>query len=136
MICLDTNVVIAVLNDRPPTIRVRLKEALADGERIAISTVVVFELRYEADRSARPARNHARIDDLLAGPLEVLPFTEEDAAGAGAIGAHLAGQGIQIGPYDVLIAGQAKARDLPIVTENTKEFERVPGLKIQNWEAP
>lgn len=136
MICLDTNVVIAILNDRPPTVRARLREALDDGERVAISAVVVFELRYGADRSARPERNHARIDDLLAGPLEVLPFTGEDAGGAGAVRAHLAGQGMQIGPYDVLIAGQAKARDLPIVTANTREFERVPGLKTQNWEAP
>lgn len=136
MFCLDTNVVIAVLNDRPPTVRARLKEALADGERVAISTVVVFELRYGADRSARPDRNHPRIDDFLAGPLEVMPFTEEDAADAGAVRAHLARQGTQIGPFDVLIAGQAKARDLPIVTANVREFERVPGLEVRNWDAP
>lgn len=134
MILLDTNVVIAILNDRPPSVRTRLKAAIEGGERVAISAVVVFELRYGADRSARPDRNHARIDDLLAGPVEVLPFTEEDAAGAGAVRAHLAGQGMQIGPFDVLIAGQAKTRDLPIVTANTKEFDRVPGLAVRNWE--
>lgn len=136
MVLLDTNVVIAVLNDRPPLVRAKLKATIEEGERVAISSVVVFELRYGADRSARPDRNHARIDDLLAGPLEVLPFTKEDAAGAGAVRAYLAGQGMQIGPFDVLIAGQAKARDLLIVTANTKEFERVPGLTVRNWQAP
>ena len=77
-----------------------------------------------------------RIDELLAGSLEVLPFTLEDAVAAGAVRAYLANQGTQIGPFDVLIAGQAKARDLPIVTANTKEFERVPGLEVRNWQVP
>ena len=134
MILLDTNVVIAILNDRPPSVRAKLKTVIEGGESVAISAVVVFELRYGADRSARPDRNHARIDDLLAGPLKVLPFTEEDAAGAGAVRAHLAELGMQIGPYDVLTAGQAKARDLPIVTANTREFEKVLGLAVRNWE--
>lgn len=87
--------------------------------------MVVFELRYDADRSARPDRNHARIEDLLAAPLEVLPFTEEDADSAGAHRAYLAGQSTQIEPFDVLIAGQAKAQGLLIATANTKEFTRV-----------
>ena len=134
MICLDTNVVIAVMNDRPATVRAKLRDALEAGEKLAISTVVVFELRYGADRSAHPDRNNARIDDLLAGPLEVLPFTSEDAEVAGTIRAHLAGQGMQIGPFDVLIAGQAKARGVTIVTANTREFERVPGLEVTNWQ--
>lgn len=134
MICLDTNVVIAILNDRPPAVRARLRAAVEEGERVTISAVVVFELRYGADRSARPDRNHARINDLLAGPLEVLSFTSDDAVAAGAIRAYLAGKGVQIGPFDVLIAGQAKARNLPIVTANTREFERVPGLEVRNWE--
>lgn len=125
-----------MLNDRPPTVRTQLKAVIEDGESVAISAMVVFELRYGAERSAHPSRNHARIDVLLAGPLEVLPFTAEDAEAAGTIRACLAGQGTQIGPFDVLIAGQAKARDLPIVTANTREFERVPGLDVRNWEVP
>lgn len=136
MILLDTNAVIAVLNDRPSIVRTKLKVVIEDGESVAISAMVVFELRYGAERSAHPNRNHARIDDLLAGPLEVLPFTAEDAEAAGTLRAYLAGQGTQIGPFDVLIAGQAKARDLPIVTANTREFERVPGLDVQNWVVP
>lgn len=136
MILLDTNAVIAVLNDRPPAVRKKLKAVLDKGERVAISALVVFELRYGAERSAHPDSNHARIDDFLAGPLKVLPFTSDDAAAAGTIRAHLAGKGTPIGPYDVLIAGQARARGLPIVTANTGEFERVPGLDVRNWTAP
>ena len=133
MILLDTNVVIAILNDRPASVRDRLRIALDEGEDVGISSLVVFELRYGADRSAHPERNHARIDDLLAGPLTVLPFTTEDAAAAGAIRAQLAKQGTPIGPFDVLIAGQAVARALPVVTANTREFERVPSLNVINW---
>lgn len=79
MILLGTNVVVAVLTDRPATVRTTLKAAIEGGESVAISTLVVFELRYGAERSAHPDRKHARIDDLLAGPLEVLPFSSEDA---------------------------------------------------------
>ena len=136
MILLDTNAVIAVLNDRPLVVREKLKAVLESGERVVISTLVVFELRYGAERSAHPDRNHSRIDDFLAGPLEVLPFTSDDAAAAGTIRAYLAGKGTPIGPFDVLIAGQARARGLPIVTANTGEFERVPGLDVRNWTAP
>lgn len=135
MILLGTNVVIAILNDRPPHVRKQLRATIEDGETVAVSSLVVFELRYGAERSAYPKRNHIRIDDLLAGPLEVLPFTAQDAASAGAIRAHLAGQGAPIGPFDVLIAGQAVARALPIVTANTSEFQRVPGLEVRNWDA-
>ena len=134
MILLDTNAVIAVLNGRPPVVRTNLKAAIQEGEQVAVSSIVVFELRYGADRSADPARNHARIDDLLAGPMDVLPFTVEDAVAAGAIRARLAGRGTPIGPFDVLIAAQAVAREVPIVTANTREFERVPGLEVRNWE--
>ena len=136
MILLDTNVVIAVLNDRPPTVRTKLKTVIESGERLTISALVLFKLRHGAERSVHPDRNHARIGDLLAGPLEVLPLTSEDAEAAGTIRAYLAGKGTPIGPFDVLIAGQAKARDLPIVTANTREFERVPGLDVRNWGAP
>lgn len=109
---------------------------IEDGESVAISALVVFELRYGAERSAHPHRNHTRIDDLLAGPLEVLPFNSEDAEAAGTIRAYLAGQGTQIGSFDEPIAGQAKAHDLPIVTANTNEIERVPGLEVRNWVVP
>lgn len=133
MILLDTNVVIAVLNDRPPTARGRLRAALEAGEELGLSSVVVFELRHGARRSARPAQNHARIDDLLAGPLQVLQLTVDGATEAGAIRTELKIRGVPIGPFDVLIAGQARARGALLITANLREFERVDGLKVESW---
>jgi tRNA(fMet)-specific endonuclease VapC len=133
MILLDTNVVIAVLNDRPAMARRRLRATLEAGEELGLSSVVVFELRYGAQRSDRPDQNHARIDDLLAGPLQVLELTAEDAAEAGAVRAELEARGVPIGPFGVLIAGQARARGIRLVTANLREFERVRGLEVESW---
>lgn len=72
----------------------------------------------------------ARVDALQ---FSVLEFEEEDARQAGQIRAHLASTGTPLGPYDVLIAGQAKTRELTLVTHNTTEFQRVPGLKLEDW---
>jgi tRNA(fMet)-specific endonuclease VapC len=132
-ILLDTNAVIAVLNDRPSAVRERLRLALEVGEEIGLSSVVVFELRYGAERSARPDQNHARIDDLLAGPLRVLELTAADAAEAGVVRAELEARGTPIGPFDVLIAGQARARGVRLVTANLREFDRVERLKVESW---
>jgi len=79
MICLDTNVVIAVLNDPKSPVRKKLDDAIGRGDAIAISTIVLFELRYGAAKSARPDRNAKRITDFLAGPVEVWHFEPEDA---------------------------------------------------------
>lgn len=75
-------------------------------------------------------KNVVRVDALQ---FPVLEFDLEDARQAGQVRAHLASKGTPIGPYDVLIAGQAKARELTLVTHNTSEFKRVPGLKVEDW---
>lgn len=134
MILLDTNVAIAVLRDRPPEVRDRLRVALEAGEEVAISSVVLFELRHGAARSASPARNHARVDAFLAGRIGVVPFTQGDADEAGALRAELERAGTPIGAYDVLIAGQARRRGATLVTHNTREFERVAELALEDWE--
>ena len=133
MICLDTNVVIAVLNDPKSLIRVRMNAAIRAGQIIAISSVVLFELRYGAAKSARPERNAQRIVDFLSGPIEVLSFEPEDADEAGEIRAALERQGTPIGPYDVLIAAQARRRSAPLMTANVREFARVPRLTLEDW---
>jgi tRNA(fMet)-specific endonuclease VapC len=79
MICLDTNAVIAVLNDRASPVRTRIDAAIGLGHALAISSIVLLELRYGAAKSARPERNGQRIVDFLAGPIEVLPFAPADA---------------------------------------------------------
>ena len=106
------------------------------GHALAISSIVLFELRYGAAKSARPQRNTQRIADFLSGPIEVLPFEPADADEAGDIRAALERAGTPIGPYDVLVAAQARQRDALLVTANTSEFARVPRLKLEDWGMP
>ena len=136
MICLDTNAVITVLNDRTSPVRTRIDAAIGLGRALAISSIVLFELRYGAAKSARPERNTQLIADFLSGPIEVLPFEPADADEAGDIRAAMARAGTPIGPYDVLVAAQARWRDALLVTANTREFARVPRLKVEDWARP
>ena len=97
---------------------------------MAVSAIVAQELFYGAFKSRRAAQNVALIDALQ---FVVLEFDKEDARQAGQVRALLA-KGTPIGPYDVLIAGQAVARDMILVTHNTQEFERVRGLRFEDWQ--
>jgi tRNA(fMet)-specific endonuclease VapC len=133
MICLDTNAIIAVLNSPSSPVRTRINAAIGSGGRLAISSIVLFELWYGAAKSARPERNVQRIADFLAGPIEVLPFEFGDAQEAGDIRATLERAGTPIGAYDVLVAAQARRRDALLVTANEREFGRVPRLKLEDW---
>jgi tRNA(fMet)-specific endonuclease VapC len=127
---LDANVVIGLLNDATSKLAQRARrEKPAD---IAISAIVAHELFYGAFKSRRATQNVALIDSLQ---FVVLEFDKEDARQAGEVRALLASRGAPIGPYDVLIAGQAKARNLTLVTHNTDEFGRVPGLRFDDWQA-
>ncbi len=136
MICLDTNAVIAALNDRSSPVRSRIAAATGMAQPLAISSIVLFELRYGAAKSAQPARNAQRIDDFLAGPISILPFEPADAEEAGGIRAALERAGTPIGPYDVLVAAQARRHGAILVTANEREFARVPALRIEDWTMP
>ena len=133
MICLDTNAVIAAILDRPATVRARLKAVLAGGGMVAVSAIVLHEMWYGVAKSSRPEANAEALGSLFGLGLERWPFDEDDAREAGEIRAALARAGTPIGPYDVLIAGQARRRGAVLVTANTKEFARVPGLKMEDW---
>ncbi len=135
MFCLDTNAVIAVLNERTPDIAERLDAEIARGTTILLSTIVLYELRYGVAKSARPDRNEAVLETFLALPVLVVAFDTEDAAVAGDIRARLSRAGAPIGPYDVLIAAQARRRGAALVTSNRREFERVHGLIVTDWAA-
>jgi tRNA(fMet)-specific endonuclease VapC len=126
---LDANAVICLLNDA--TSRLTKRARRYRPHEIGISSIVAHELFYGAFKSQRKLQNVALVDGLL---FEILDFDKEDARQAGEIRAFLATKGTPIGPYDVLIAGQAQARDLTLVTHNTQEFRRVPGLRIEDWE--
>ena len=97
---------------------------------IALSAIVLSELLFGALRSKRIATNVQAIEAL---GFTVVPFTREDARQAAEIRSELAAIGRLIGPYDILIAAQARARDLTIVTRNVREFERVQGLRLEAW---
>jgi tRNA(fMet)-specific endonuclease VapC len=128
---LDANAIIALLNDTTSPIARRVRRHAPRD--FGVSAVVIHELYYGAFKSQRVERNVARVDALQ---FSVLEFDEEDARQAGQIRAQLASNGRPIGPYDVLIAGQARARELTLVTHNTREFQRVPGLKVEDWKGP
>jgi len=126
---LDSNAVIALLNDGHCLLAQRVRQNRPSD--IGISSIVSHELFYGAFKSRRVERNVALVDSLQ---FEVLEFDKEDARQAGEVRAALAAQGTPIGPYDVLIAGQAMARKLVLVTHNTAEFGRVSGLQVEDWE--
>jgi tRNA(fMet)-specific endonuclease VapC len=131
MICLDTNAVIAAINRRKPELRRRLESAIVAGAPIGIPTIVLFEMHYGIARSARPQENAAILAAFLSLDVSAWPFELEDAAEAGDIRAELERAGTPIGPYDVLIAAQARRRGALLVTANAGEFTRVPGLRTE-----
>lgn len=127
---LDTNAVIALLTRRSEALLKRV-EAAEPGS-LAVSSVVAHELYYGAYRSQKVAFNLETLR-LLFNDMPILDLDREDARAAGEIRAELARKGTPIGPYDVMIAGQALARNIPLVTNNTGEFSRVKELRIEDW---
>jgi len=127
---LDTNAVIALLSHRSERLSDHV-QSLKPG-RIGVSSVVVHELYVGAYKSQKVEFNLETLR-LLFADIPVLEMDREDARSAGEVRAALARHGTPIGPYDVLIAGQAKARKLVLVTNNTSEFARVEDLKIEDW---
>jgi tRNA(fMet)-specific endonuclease VapC len=133
---LDTNACIALINGSPASVRLRLERALKDGASVAVSAVVAFELWYGAAKSARRQANRQRLETFFAGPLELVPFDDEDARAAGEVRAALETAGAPIGAYDLLTAGQALRYDATLVTAKTAEFSRVSELRWEDWAAP
>jgi tRNA(fMet)-specific endonuclease VapC len=135
MICLDTNVVIGTITGRVPGFRIRLNELLGRRASIAMPVIALYEMRHGNAKSDRRAASELLLDMFLATGVDVLPFKEEDARHAGDIRAHLERLGEPIGHYDYLIAAQARCRNATLVTANSREFLRVPGLVVADWTA-
>ena len=129
MILLDTNICIYIINMRPPEVLARFREYRL-GE-IGVCSVVAAELAYCVAKS-RSARNRSALEMFLA-PLEVLPFDEAAVWAYGDLRASLEREGQPIGALDTMIAAHALSVDAPLVTHNTREFARVPGLRLENW---
>jgi tRNA(fMet)-specific endonuclease VapC len=132
MRCLDTNVVIALLKGRPPGLLNRF-EIEFGRDAIALPAIVLFELAYGVAKSERRRENDERLAAFLRAPISILSFDADDAREAGDIRAALAKAGTPIGPYDILIAAQARRRGALLVTANAREFARVPGLRTEDW---
>jgi tRNA(fMet)-specific endonuclease VapC len=126
---LDTNAVIALMKGNSGFLA-RLRQHRPRD--FAISSIVAHELYYGAYKSQNAAENLKRVEALQ---FEVLDFDTEDARHAGEVRAELALAGTPSGPYDALIAGQALARALTLVTRNTREFRRVSKLNVEDWES-
>ena len=128
---LDTNICIYTIKNRPESVRQAFIER--DGQ-MCVSTVTQMELIYGAERSAAVSRNLKVVEGFLQR-LEVKDFDSDAAMHTGQVRAELAKIGQPIGPYDQMIAGHARSLGLIVVTNNTREFERVPGLRVENWVA-
>lgn len=126
---LDTNICIFTIKNKPASVR---EMFIRNHGLMCISTVTLMELLYGVERSADQARNLLEVEGFAAR-LEVLDFDNHAAAHAGQIRAELASAGTPIGPYDQMIAGHARSRGLVVVTNNCREFQRVPGLRVEDW---
>ena len=127
---IDTNALITLVGRRSEKLTGRI---LASEEgAIGLSTIVLHELFYGAYKSQRVSFNLETVR-LLAQDFPRVPFDENDARAAGEIRAELAKAGQPVGPFDALIAAQAKARDLIVLTNNLREFQRIEGMAAEDW---
>lgn len=127
---LDTNISIYALKRRPPQVLDRLR--VVGPSAVAISVITLLELRQGAEGSVRSAATH-RVLDLFLASMPALDFDADAALHSARVRAHLRRAGTPIGDLDSLIAGHALAVSRVLVTNNEREFTRVPGLTIENW---
>jgi tRNA(fMet)-specific endonuclease VapC len=126
---LDTNVCIHVMRNYPEELRERFNRL---AEQLCISTVTLGELYHAAEKSARRLANLETVE-LFAARLDVLAFGREAAAHYGQIRASLERRGRPVGAYDMMIGAHARSAALVLVTNNTRDFERIEGLRLDNW---
>ncbi len=126
---LDTDICIYVINERPPHVLQAFLRHEVEG--LGVSSITAAELHYGVARTGS-SRNLKTLHKFLA-PLEIAPFDLAAAEVFGQVNAWLTSQGTPIGPYDTQIAAHAQALGVILVTNNTREFVRVPGLRLENW---
>lgn len=129
---LDSNACIGIIKEHS-VILARLRRELRSGSQIFASVIDAFELFYGVEKSAHKESNNHAVNTFLSTHIALISFDSPDAKVAGEIRARLEKAGTPIGPYDLLIAGQAVCRDLVLVTANEREFRRVPRLRWENW---
>ncbi len=127
---LDTNICIYIIKRKPQQVVERFN-TLPPAD-IGISAITVAELEYGVQKSQKPKQNRTALQQFLI-PLEILVFDQKAAQTYGTIRADLERKGQVIGSLDMLIAAQAKSENLTLVTNNVREFLRIPDLKVENW---
>ena len=127
---LDTNTCIYIIKKKPPDVIKRFKQT--EISQISISSITLSELLFGVSKSSKPEQNQMALTQFIA-PLELLPYDDEAAQYYGDLRAHLEKMGTPIGSLDMLIAAHALSIDCTLVTNNEKEFIRIPNLKIDNW---
>lgn len=130
MYLLDTNTCVFLIKNKPARVLDILRSVLTKS--IFVSSITVAELQFGVYNSGKVKKNRISFAEFLA-PFQILDFDGQDAEWYGKIRAQLKKEGNLIGPYDLLIASQALAKGLVLVTNNTNEFSRVEGLKIEDW---
>ncbi|MGA2222941.1 MAG: type II toxin-antitoxin system VapC family toxin [Syntrophobacteraceae bacterium] len=127
---LDTNICIYIIKSRPTKVVRKVRDFSPSD--LVVSAITVCELEYGASKSSNPEKNRQSLIKFLA-PFEICPFNEQAASHYGDIRAHLEKGGKPIRAMDLLIAAHARSLSLTLVTNNIKEFDRVPGLRTENW---
>jgi tRNA(fMet)-specific endonuclease VapC len=127
---LDTNICIYIIRRKPAEVIHKAKSI--DASQVCISAITLSELEYGVQKSANAAKNRFALAEFVT-PFEILPFDGEAAACYGEIRAMLERKGSPIGSMDMLIAAHALSHNLTLVTNNEKEFKRIPSLRVTNW---
>lgn len=127
---LDTNICIYLIKKKPMQVLERLRSL--NLEDVGISSITLAELEYGVKKSSKPKQNSDALTGFLA-PLEIFVYDDRAACHYGEIRTHLEKQGKVIGAMDMLIASHARSLSCTLVTNNMREFERVPGLHLENW---
>lgn len=130
MYLLDTNICIYLMKNTYPVLTERVLSC--NPSDLLVSSVTVFELEYGAAKSNWGDKTRQKLAMFLS-PFTIIPFTTDDAVTAGRIRGYLDKRGMPIGPYDIQIAAQGLSREVTVITHNTNEFGRVPGLKLDDW---
>jgi len=127
---LDTNICIYTINKKPSSVVSKIRSKRP--EEIAISTITIAELEYGVTKSLHPDQNRAALLEFLI-PFTIMDFDQIASLHYGQIRMSLESKGMPIGPMDLLLAAQAKSRNLTLVTNNEEEFQRIDSLRLENW---
>jgi tRNA(fMet)-specific endonuclease VapC len=127
---LDTNICIYIIKKKPTEVFEKFKN-LTIGD-VGISSITLAELQYGIEKSSNSEKNREALEKFLT-PIEIIDYGYEATVEYGKIRAELEKKGLPIGPLDILIASHAKSLDVILVTNNVREFERIAGLRIENW---